>query len=110
MALIVYSVALDMIREIKPVIDDVRRHDRELANQMKDAAQSAVLNIAEGDRSHGRNQLVRYSTAAGSSKETRAAVSIALAWGYTSEHRASAADQRLDRMLGLLWGLCHPRR
>ena len=49
MALIVHQVALDMVVEIKPLIDRVARHDRSLATQLRRCASSTVLNIAEGN-------------------------------------------------------------
>ncbi len=38
MALIVYDLALKMLAGIKPIIDQVKRHDRPLADQLQRAA------------------------------------------------------------------------
>ena len=111
MPLIVQDVALQMIRTLKPLVDQVQRHDRALADQMRRAASSVVLNIAEGARSHGKNEVARFHCAAGSANETRAALKLAVAWQYFDEAQSQAADDQLDRVLALLWGLTRrPRR
>lgn len=110
MALIVHQVALDMIVEIKPLIDRIARHDRSLAQQMRRFASSVPLNIGEGAYSRGGNATARFQDAAGSASETRSALQVAAAWGYVAEDGAARVDARLDRILGMLWGIVHPRR
>jgi hypothetical protein len=39
----IYQVALDMTGEIHRLIDEIRVHDRKLADQLKDAWSSVVL-------------------------------------------------------------------
>ncbi len=48
-----------------------------------------------------------FTIAKGSASEVRAALRTAVAWGWIDERDAVPAV--LDH-LGLLWGLCHPRR
>ena len=110
MALIVHQVALDMIIHIKPLIDRVARHDRALADQMRRSASSVSLNIGEGAYSRGGNQTARFSDAAASASETRAALKVAVAWGYVPEPTSTRVDEKLDRILAMLWGLVHRRR
>jgi four helix bundle protein len=50
----------------------VREQDKALADQMKRAAQSVVLNIAEARGSDAGNARSRFATACGSAKEVRA--------------------------------------
>ncbi len=50
-----------MLIKLKPLIDQVRRHDRPLADQMQRAGQSTFLNIAEGQSAQGKNELARFS-------------------------------------------------
>jgi hypothetical protein len=45
----VLDVALEAIQHLSPLMRRIRRHDRKLAQQITDAANSVVLNIGEGD-------------------------------------------------------------
>lgn len=107
--LIAQSVALEMIVAIKPLVDAVARHDRNLADQMRRAAQSVVLNTAEGAASRGKLEAARYHCALASTEETRAALAVAMAWGYVESGRVHACEQLLRRVGGLLWGLLRRR-
>ena len=73
MALQVHAVALDMIGALRPLVPRIARHDRSLADQLRRAASSVVLNLAEMERSDAGNARARLCTAAGSLSETRAA-------------------------------------
>ena len=110
MALIVHQVALDMVIEIKPLIDRIARHDRSLATQLRRCASSVPLNIAEGAYSRGGNATARFQDAAGSAAETRSALQVATAWGYVAQDSATLVDAKLDRVLAMLWGLSHRAR
>jgi four helix bundle protein len=110
MALIVHQVALDMIVEIKPLIDRIARHDRALAGQMRRSASSVPLNIGEAAHSRGGNATARFQDAAGSASETRSALRVAAAWGYISADAAERVDTKLDRVVALLWGLTRRAR
>ncbi len=107
MRLVVHTVAIEMIRRIKPVIDRIQKHDRSLAKQLRESASSVPLNIAEGARSRAGHQLERFSTAAGSNSETRSALQVAQAWGYITEQDYKAVDDELDRIAAMLWRLTH---
>ena len=107
--LVAQDVALEMVVAIKPLVDRVARHDRSLADQVRRAAQSVVLNVAEGRSSHGRNACARYFTALASANETRAGLRVALAWGYLDAPGCDACLRLLDRSAALLWGLTHRR-
>lgn len=100
-----YSVAMEAAGELGPVLERVAQRDRALADQLRRALASVVLNIAEGERSSGGNARLRFATAAGSNAETRAALRLAAAWGYVPHERVSAIDQRLDRVAAMLWRL-----
>ena len=82
MALIVASLSLEMVAALRPLVARIRRHDRSLADQLVRAATSVALNIAEADYSDPGNRRARFFTAAGSANETRAALRVAVAWGY----------------------------
>jgi four helix bundle protein len=85
----------------------IEAHDRDLADQIKRAASSVVLNLGEGQRSEKGNKRKHYAIAHGSASEVRAALLTAEAWGWIEG--ASKAFEQLDRLLALLWRLTHPR-
>ena len=43
-----YNVATQLIRLLRPIVDRLRSQDRNLADQMRRAATSVVLNLGEG--------------------------------------------------------------
>ncbi len=51
----VYELSRESLRSLKPVLDYVQRHDRDLCRQMRRAGASVLLNIAEGARRMGRD-------------------------------------------------------
>jgi four helix bundle protein len=61
-----------------------------------------ALNIAEGNRNEGGLRLSRFSTAAGSNAEVRAALQVAVAWGYVQPSDVREAEQLLDRVAAML--------
>jgi four helix bundle protein len=111
--LVAYEVALDLVRALRPVVAQLRSYSAEAADQVERAASSIVLNLAEGDRRHGRDPRRFWAIAHGSAGEIRGALDLAEAWGW--EVDSARARALLDRELGLLWGLtrgsrCKPTR
>ena len=78
----IYGVMFDVVRLLRPAVEEIEKRDGDLARQLRRCASSAVLNLAEGSGSCGGVRRVRYRTALGSARETRACVETALAWGY----------------------------
>ena len=101
----VYVRAREVVREIAPLVQEVRSQDAKLADQLKRAAQSVVLNIAEGRGNKDGNARLRFSTACGSAKEVRAALHVASDWGYIEAHRAARLDEQLDEVCAITWCL-----
>ena len=107
MALQVYLVSLELIAGVRPLVDRITRCDRNLADQLKRAASSVALNIAEGTEVVGGNQRVRYRAALGSATEIGAALDVAEAWGYVTVEQAEPARNALDRTRAMLHRLTH---
>jgi four helix bundle protein len=107
-AFVAYEVAVEVVREMRAVVEVVAKHDSNLADQMKRAATSVVLNLSEGARRQKGNQQRAYEIAHGEARELIGALDVAAAWGYVMD--ASLARTKLDRLLGLLWGLTHSGR
>lgn len=85
------------------IVPVVERHDRDLANQLRRAATSISLKLAEGSRSQKGNRQKHFALALGSASEVKAALCVARAWGWIDggEHALGV----LDRLLALLWRL-----
>jgi four helix bundle protein len=106
--LVAYTVALDLIRALRPVVVQLRQHSPEAADQVERAASSIVHNLAEGDRRNGRDPKRFFDMAHGSAGEIRGALDVAEAWGWKVD--SDQARALLDRELGLLWGLTRRSR
>ena len=105
--LVAYQVSLQLVSSLRQVVPVLERSDRDLADQMRRAANSIVLNIAEGQRSAKGNKHKHYAIAHGSANEVRAALELAVAWGWIGDTDQSCAI--VDHLLALLWGLTHAR-
>jgi len=104
----VYIRARGVVQELAPLLKVVRNQDRALADQLKRAAQSVVLNIAEARGSDAGNARARFATACGSAKEVRAALDVAADWGYIETQTATHLDEKLDEVCAITW--CLARR
>ena len=106
--LIAQTVALEAIRKLRPVVEKVQRRDRDLADQLRRAASSVVLNVAEAQGTRGGNRRLRFETALGSATEASSALEVAVAWGYVAKQEIVEAEAQLDRARALLWKLARP--
>jgi four helix bundle protein len=90
--LAIYSVALELLRELRPLLANIDRHDRDLGRQLRRAATSVVLNMGEASGSFGGTRRERYRSAYGSICEVRAGLDAADALGYVG----ASAQARLE--------------
>ena len=97
----IYGVILEVVAELKPVMNAIERRDADLAKQMRRAACSVVLNTGEGMYSGGRNKGARYQNALGSMRETLSCIEVASALGYVEGVDAGVED-RIRRIIGTL--------
>jgi len=100
-----WHLRLHTLRSLAPLVYAIREQDRSLADQLKRAAQSVVLNIAEARGNDAGNARARFSTACGSAKEVRAALNVASDWGYIESHTATHLDGKLDEVCAITWCL-----
>jgi four helix bundle protein len=110
MSLHVHSLSLQAISELRSVVQKIQRHDRALAAQLRDALSSMALNIGEAEYSDPGTKRARLHTAAGSANESRSALAVAAAWAYVTREDMQEGLVLLDRVLGMLFRLLHPKR
>ena len=84
---IVYNVALELVRSLRPIIAELRTHSSNIADQIERAATSIVLNIGEGNRRAGKDRRRFFVMAQGSASEVLAALDVADAWGSWMRRR-----------------------
>jgi len=96
-----YPLMLEVLRLLRPVVLQIERHDRDLGNQLRRAAASVSLNVAEGSGSSGGTRTARYRNALGSARETGACLDVALAFGYF-EHVEPELLGKLDQVRAIL--------
>src|SRR5258708_37127508 len=94
-----YAVATSLCRLLKPIVEQIRSSDRNLADQMRRAATSVVLNLAEGQRRFGGNKLGADEIAPGEPREGLGCLDVAAGWGLSVDDRdAKASPRRLSRL------------
>ena len=102
-----YNVTLDLIRELRTIVPVVEQQDRDLADQLRRAANSVFLNLCEGRKRLKGDRVRFFGYASGSASEVRAALDLAITWGWIAQ--PVAALQLADRLVAMLWRLSHPR-
>jgi four helix bundle protein len=100
----IYSTVIDVLRTLRPVVAQIETHDRDLARQLRRAASSIALNVAEASGSRGGTRRERYQNALGSARETGACLDVAVALGYVEELDAEIV-MRLDRVRATLFSV-----
>ncbi len=99
----IYATSIDLVRDAGHIARRLATHDQDLARQLRRAAASVALNIAEGEGSSAGTRRTRYTTAMGSAREVRACYDVAAALGYL-EAGIEERD-RLDRVVATLYKL-----
>ena len=102
-----YRVSLELISELRKVVERLERVDRGLADQLRRGATSIALNLAEGSGRAGKDKTKHFRYAFGSAKEVRAALQISQAWGYLQGFDLQAPEELLERLHRMLWRLTH---
>ena len=105
MGLIVQQRALQAASGLRQVLSVLRKRDKPLFNQVHEAMNSVVLNIAEADGNDPGTAKARFASACGSAKEVRAGLQLAVAYGYVSCARVTQVDLALDEVCAMSWRL-----
>jgi four helix bundle protein len=104
----IYAVLLQLVRDVRPLLEALERRDPDLARQCRKAVCSAPLNVAEGSYSRGRNRVARYHNALGSLREVLSCFETGAALGYIPEVDPELR-RRFDHVLGTLVRLTRGR-
>jgi four helix bundle protein len=104
----IYGVVLEMIAEVAGVAEQIERRDGDLARQMRRAAASVALNMAEGMGNAAGHKRQRYQTALGSAREVMACVDVAQAMRYIGGVEPKTID-RMDHVVATLTRLVYRR-
>ena len=97
----IHHVMLDAISLIGPLARVIERYDRDLGSQLRRAASSVALNIAEGSGPFGGTRTSRYRTALGSARETVSCLQVAERFGYV-EAMPGALVAAMNHVIGTL--------
>ena len=98
MKLRIYDVAIDVVREVQPIIERVAKRDPNLADHLRRSVTSVPLNLLEGAYVQGGNTRARFHTALGSAAEVRTCLDLAEALGYVKSVDAGLRD-KVDRII-----------
>ena len=104
------TIAHEFIVAVRPLVVALELRDRNLADQLRRAATSAALNLAEGNRRDGRDRAARFRVASGECAEAVEALQLAVAWGHVAAEAIVDALGFADRLGAMLWRLRYPRR
>ncbi len=96
----IYSDYLGLLRDLRSLIAGIERRDVDLGRQLRRAAASVALNMAEGSGNAGGTRRQRYLSALGSAREVGACLDVADALGYVAVDAALA--RRLDSVVRVL--------
>jgi four helix bundle protein len=86
-----------------PLMPRIRQRDKSLEDQLRRAASSIGLNVAEAACSDPGNKRARFYTAAGSARETQHALRQAIAWRHVTQGDAELALALVKRIVAILW-------
>ena len=95
-----FNLSLDVIRLLRPLMGSIL--DNSLEKQLRAAASSVSLNLAESRGRAGRDRVRFLRIALGSAEETAGCLHVAAAWGYVDEADTKSVFAKLDHLLAIL--------
>lgn len=97
------ELSLQLVELLVPLMPRIKQHDKSLADQLRRAATSVGLNLAEAAGSDPGNRRARLFSASGSAHEAKHALRQAVAWRCVSASEAAAALALVSRIVAILW-------
>ncbi|MEZ4399832.1 MAG: four helix bundle protein [Kofleriaceae bacterium] len=92
------TLVLQLIRLLRPLVAEINRSSPGLGDQLRRAATSVALNLAEGTRRIGADKRRVYRIAAAEAQELKAALAVAVAWGYLDDSATTSAMELAERV------------
>ena len=109
MAFKVLEMAIALAGQLRGPLEAVRKRDRSLEDQVRRAATSVVLNLAESTGRDGADRARFIRIAAGSLCECRAGLEVARAWAFVEPRDLEGALALAAHIEAILYKLA-PRR
>jgi four helix bundle protein len=103
----VFQATLELIRGLRMPLGQLATKDAALVAQIRRAASSIALNLAEGKRRTGRDRLHCWRISAGSAEEVRGSLLVADAWGHIDPKAVAPCLELLDRISAMLHRMTH---
>ncbi len=97
------DASYELLEQLRRPLAEIRKADSKLHSQLRTAAASISLNIAEGRGRVGKDRTHHWRIAHGSAEEVRAILRVAEALGDLEAGTCSRANAILDRVLQMLW-------
>ena len=105
MRFIALDLSLDLIRLLRPVAARLDSRNSDLSRQLRRAASSVSLNLAEGSGRSGADRKRCFRIARGSLLEVETAILVANAWGDIDTTQDETLASTIDRLRRILYGL-----
>jgi four helix bundle protein len=102
-----YDCSLSLIRCLVPLLERLAALDAKLVDQLRRAAQSVCLNIAEGNRREKCDRRYRFRIALGSAAEVASCIDVAVAFRYIGERDHAEAYALIDRIRAMTYRLAN---
>ena len=103
-----FNLSLGIIRQLAGLLVAVKRRDGNLEKQLRSAASSVSLNLAESQGRAGKDRVHLLRIALGSAEEVTACLYVAIAWGYLEEAHTQAIVADLIHLRGMLGKMTRP--
>ena len=105
MAFDAHDRSLELLRALAPLLRRLSGIDPDLERQLRRAAMSTHLNIAEGNRRKGRDRKNRFRISLGSAAEVAACFEVAEAFGYVDDAEVAVVHRLVDRIRAMTYRL-----
>jgi len=101
------EASYQLLTDLRGVLARIRQVDGRLHTQLRTAAASIALNIAEGRGRQGKDRRHHWCIAHGSAEEVVAILRVAECLGDLGGEACEAPRRTLDRLLPMLWRMTH---